>query len=510
MDWVMSKGPPLRGRQEIQDHNCKDGNPASRAAQKLTHSDAATGGGLLDGEDTDKGIPAHLRAPEEIMALGNRHQGAAEDFRAACGGEGASLQQGERYLDMDRLLRSALGASLIMMSSSYDSVYCPFKTITWKLFKSPFDSMALRMFTPANIVYPGGRRDRMERRRSAVSNGNGSVWIQTKIEARKTLTLDAKKKDKIKDRTRARRSHGPGFQGTTLIVREKTQSQARIGLRQISGIKSKLAVDVRKRGRERRSGNEEPEARKTAESTSSRGQRANSGIGRRAEGGSVMHRHRRPQGRMRGQKRRAGAEGTEGARARDGGRDSERTARSGAALRVGVCRCVARTAGGSRGRGRRAREGRRAGFRANGGFRKRAEGGSVMQRHPRPQVPMCGQNGGREPRARKARARGTAGGIPSERRGFESALPGENNRMRQHYTYVRARGMPTSRGGFEPKEGVVGGPCKRAKCSLSERIEGTKSRRLVRRPACAWVWASKGSPRGPRWTEGARRSGGAE
>jgi hypothetical protein len=40
------------------------------------------------------------------------------------------------------------------------------------------------------------------------------------IEARKTLTLDAKKKDKIKDRTRARRSHGPGFQGTTLIVRE--------------------------------------------------------------------------------------------------------------------------------------------------------------------------------------------------------------------------------------------------------------------------------------------------
>ncbi|KAJ7808209.1 hypothetical protein B0H14DRAFT_3482609 [Mycena olivaceomarginata] len=87
------------------------------------------------------------------MALGNRHQGAAEDFRAACGGEGASLQQGERYLDMDRLLRSALGASLIMMSSS------------------PFDSMALRMFTPANIVYPGGRRDRMERRRSAGGRG---------------------------------------------------------------------------------------------------------------------------------------------------------------------------------------------------------------------------------------------------------------------------------------------------------------------------------------------------
>jgi hypothetical protein len=43
-----------------------------------------------------RGIPAHLRAPEEIMALGNRHQGAAEDFCVACGGEGASLQRGER------------------------------------------------------------------------------------------------------------------------------------------------------------------------------------------------------------------------------------------------------------------------------------------------------------------------------------------------------------------------------------------------------------------------------
>jgi hypothetical protein len=60
------------------------------------------------------------------------------------------------------------------------------------------------------------------------------------------------------------------------------------------------------------------------------------------------------------------------------------------------------------------------GQRANSGIGRRAEGGSVMHRHPRPQVPMCGQNGGREPRARKARARGTAGGIPSERRGLRA------------------------------------------------------------------------------------------
>jgi hypothetical protein len=60
------------------------------------------------------------------------------------------------------------------------------------------------------------------------------------------------------------------------------------------------------------------------------------------------------------------------------------------------------------------------GQRANGGIGRRAEGGSGMHRHPRPQVPMCGQNGGREPRARKVRARGTAGGIPSERRGLRA------------------------------------------------------------------------------------------
>ncbi|KAJ7691217.1 hypothetical protein B0H14DRAFT_2652148 [Mycena olivaceomarginata] len=339
-----------------------------------------------------RGIPARLCAPEEIMALGNRHQGAAEDFRAACRGEGASLQRGERL----------------------------------------------------------------------------------NIEARMTLALDAKKKDKMKDRTRARRGHGPGVQGTAVRHSEeekcddsvsKTIGSEAVGLlKPYKDRRRGYGCSMRKGGRERQSGNEDPKGRKTAESepsTSSGGRRANGGIRRRAEGGSMMHRHPRPHVPMRGQngrreprarktppppcpdawpERRAGAEGAEGTRARDGGRDSEQTAGSGGALRAGT-------------------------------------------------PPPPGPDAWPERRARAEGAEGLRtrdGGRDSERTaGFWSALPGENNPMRQHYTYVRARGMRTSRGGFEPKEGGAG-PYKRAKCSLSERIEGTKSRQLVRRPACAW------------------------